>query len=77
MAAHCLLLHDRLDVRLNFADYDCANVHCSHVTISSDAISFSAVFVWCAFQTGNTLQVRLLLSSMLYLRNSTSLYSSP
>ena len=25
----------------------------------SDVVSFSAVFVWCAFQTGNTLQVRL------------------
>ena len=25
----------------------------------SDAVSFSAVFVWCAFQTGNSVQVRL------------------
>lgn len=26
--------------------------------LHSDAISFSAVFVWCGFQTGNTVQVR-------------------
>lgn len=25
----------------------------------SDAVSFSAIFVWCAFQTGNFVQVRL------------------
>ena len=25
---------------------------------SSDVVCFSAVFVWCAFQTGNTVQVR-------------------
>jgi hypothetical protein len=29
----------------------------------SDAVSFSAIFVWCAFQTGNSLQVHRLSSS--------------
>lgn len=30
-------------------------------SLHSDAISFSAIFVWCGFQTGNTVQVRRLL----------------
>jgi len=29
-----------------------------------DAVSFSAVFVWCAFQTGNTLQLALALARL-------------
>jgi uncharacterized membrane protein YoaK (UPF0700 family) len=29
-----------------------------------DAVSFSAVFVWCAFQTGNTLQLSLALARL-------------
>lgn len=31
--------------------------------LSSDVISFSAIFVWCGFQTGNFAQVRFVLPS--------------
>ena len=31
----------------------------SHSSLHSDAMSFSACFVWCGFQTGNTVQVRV------------------
>jgi hypothetical protein len=39
------------------------------ISSHSSAVSFSAVFVWCAFQTGNSLQVRPL-SPAPYLRIS-------
>ncbi|KAH9077920.1 hypothetical protein EDB83DRAFT_2346989 [Lactarius deliciosus] len=31
-----------------------------------DVVSFSAVFVWCAFQTGNTLQLAIALARLFY-----------
>ena len=35
-----------------------------NVLMCSDSISFSAIFVWCGFQTGNTVQVRVLIILM-------------
>ncbi|VDC07416.1 unnamed protein product [Peniophora sp. CBMAI 1063] len=40
-----------------------------------DAISFSAVFVWCAFQTGNTLQLALALARLFGPDHDTSFHT--
>ena len=32
--------------------------------LPSDAISFTAVFVWCGFQTGNTVQLALAIARL-------------
>ena len=40
----------------SFSGHDCLR-WCFH----SDVVSFSAIFVWCAFQTGNSVQVHIVI----------------
>ncbi len=56
-ASRWILLHDRFHVRRVGGwtqIFVSENLRCTH----SDSITFSAVFIWCGFQTGNTVQVR-------------------
>ena len=53
----CVLFHDWLHV------WFMLDLLCFFLFIS-DAISFSAVFVWCGFQTGNFVQVRCLIATV-------------
>ena len=63
--ARRILSHDRMDVRRS-QSYSFLLSRLLSPQSHSDAVSFSAIFVWCAFQTGNSLQVhRLFLSIFL------------
>ncbi|KAH8993610.1 hypothetical protein EDB86DRAFT_2928827 [Lactarius hatsudake] len=60
LAAYCFMTW--MDVRLSL----CHSLVAIADTITSDVVSFSAVFVWCAFQTGNTLQLAIALARLFY-----------
>ena len=51
-----VLFYDWMDVCRSCPSSFCFSRSLSPI-LHSDAVSFSAVFVWCAFQTGNSLQV--------------------
>jgi hypothetical protein len=51
-----LLFHDRMDVRYSYPSSFFFARQLNSVS-HSDAVLFSAIFVWCTFQTGNSLQV--------------------
>ena len=53
---YCILFHDWMDVCRYYLSSVFPARSLSSVS-HSDAVSFSAIFVWCAFQTGNALQV--------------------
>ncbi len=52
-----ILFHDRVDVRRSSLVSTLLSRSLSLVSSHSDAVCFSAIFVWCAFQTGNSVQV--------------------
>jgi hypothetical protein len=54
LVAYCFITGWMCASSLLFAS--CIDAH--NIFQNSDVTSFSALFVWCAFQTGNTLQVR-------------------
>jgi hypothetical protein len=35
-------------------------------TLSRDAVTFSSIFIWCGFQTGNSVQVRHSIEYMVF-----------